>query len=100
MKPTDLPGGDLIAGGLDDLRGGSRPFPYFWSPSVRRASGASAMPFPPPSTIRSGDCTPCSRVTAPRAIEYFARIEPDLYRFPALDPPSFRRAVEEAFGEP
>ena len=34
-----------------------------------------------------------------RALEYFARLEPDLYRFPALDPPSFRRAVEEAFGE-
>jgi hypothetical protein len=34
-----------------------------------------------------------------RALEYFARIEPDLYRFPALDPPSFRRAVQEAFGE-
>ncbi len=25
---------------------------------------------------------------------YFQRIEPDLYRFPALDPPSFRAAVE------
>ena len=33
-----------------------------------------------------------------RALEYFARIEPELYRFPALDAPSFRRAVEEAFG--
>jgi hypothetical protein len=25
----------------------------------------------------------------------FERIEPELYRFPAIDPPSFRRAVEE-----
>jgi hypothetical protein len=33
-----------------------------------------------------------------RAVEYFARMEPELYRFPAIDPPSFRRAVEEAFG--
>ncbi len=33
-----------------------------------------------------------------RAIEYFARVEPDLYRFPAIHAPSFRRAVEEAFG--
>jgi hypothetical protein len=32
-----------------------------------------------------------------RALEYFTRIEPQLYRFPAIDPPSFRRAVEEAF---
>jgi hypothetical protein len=32
------------------------------------------------------------------ALDYFARMEPDLYRFPAIDPPSFRRAVEEAFG--
>ncbi|HET7600308.1 MAG TPA: hypothetical protein VFK09_08435, partial [Gemmatimonadales bacterium] len=33
-----------------------------------------------------------------RALEYFARIEPELYRFPAVDAPSFRQAVEEAFG--
>lgn len=31
------------------------------------------------------------------AREYFARIEPELHRFPAIDPPSFRRAVETAF---
>jgi hypothetical protein len=29
--------------------------------------------------------------------EQFARIEPDLYRFPAIDPPSFRRAIDEIF---
>ena len=27
----------------------------------------------------------------------FARMEPELYRFPAIDPPSFRRAVDAAF---
>ena len=32
-----------------------------------------------------------------RALEYFARVEPELYRFPAIHAPSFRRAVEEAF---
>ncbi|MEO6057830.1 MAG: DUF6036 family nucleotidyltransferase, partial [Gemmatimonadales bacterium] len=32
-----------------------------------------------------------------RALEYFALIEPQLYRFPAIDPPTFRRAVDEAF---
>jgi hypothetical protein len=32
-----------------------------------------------------------------RALAYFARLEPELYRFPAIDPPTFRRAVEEAF---
>ena len=32
-----------------------------------------------------------------RAVEYFARMEPELYRFPAIDPPTFRQAVEEAF---
>lgn len=30
---------------------------------------------------------------------YFNRIEPDLYRYPAIDAPTFRRAVEEVFGE-
>jgi hypothetical protein len=38
-------------------------------------------------------------VNPARALEYYARIEPELYRFPAIDPTSFRRAVEEAFGE-
>ena len=28
-------------------------------------------------------------------LRLFAAIEPDLYRYPALDPPSFRVAVEE-----
>jgi hypothetical protein len=27
----------------------------------------------------------------------FERIEPELYRFPSVDPPSFRRAVDEVF---
>lgn len=31
------------------------------------------------------------------ALEYFQRIEPDLYRYPAIDPRSFGRAVEETF---
>jgi hypothetical protein len=31
-----------------------------------------------------------------RTREFFERIEPELYRFPAIDPPSFRRAVDEA----
>ena len=34
-----------------------------------------------------------------RALEYFARTEPDLYRFPAIHAPSYRQAVEEAFGD-
>jgi hypothetical protein len=33
-----------------------------------------------------------------RALEYYGRVEPDLYRFPAIDIPTFRRAVEETFG--
>jgi hypothetical protein len=32
-----------------------------------------------------------------RAVEYFARMEPHLYRFPAIDPRSFRNAVDEMF---
>lgn len=34
------------------------------------------------------------------AWRYFARIEPELYRFPAIDPPAFRAAVARAFGGP
>lgn len=33
-----------------------------------------------------------------RALDYFARMEPELYRFPALDPPRFRAAAPEVFG--
>jgi hypothetical protein len=33
-----------------------------------------------------------------RALALFAEIEPELYRFPAVDPPAFRRRVEAAFG--
>lgn len=33
-----------------------------------------------------------------RALDLFAEIEPQLYRYPAIDPASFRRAVEKAFG--
>ena len=32
-----------------------------------------------------------------RALRYFETIEPNLYRYPALDPVSFRRAVEAFF---
>jgi hypothetical protein len=35
-------------------------------------------------------------VTPQQVLADFARIEPELYRFPAIDPPSFRRAVEDA----
>jgi hypothetical protein len=33
-----------------------------------------------------------------RALEYFQRIEPDLYRYPAIHGPAFRRSVETFFG--
>ena len=35
-----------------------------------------------------------------RARQYFARIEPEVYRFPAIDLPTFRQAVEEMFATP
>jgi hypothetical protein len=34
------------------------------------------------------------------AREHFEAIEPLLYRFPAIDPDSFRGAVDELFPEP
>lgn len=35
-------------------------------------------------------------VVSARLREFFEAIEPQLYRYPAIDPPSFRRAVDEA----
>jgi hypothetical protein len=37
-------------------------------------------------------------VEADRLRAFFSEIEPDLYRFPAIDPPSFKRRVETATG--
>lgn len=36
-------------------------------------------------------------ITGQQVREMFARIEPDLYRYPAIDPPSFRHAVDTMF---
>jgi hypothetical protein len=33
-------------------------------------------------------------IEAKRLLQYFAEIEPSLYRFPAIDPKAFRRSVE------
>ncbi len=33
-----------------------------------------------------------------RALAYFEEVEPELYRYPAVDPRSFRERVEETFG--
>ncbi len=38
-------------------------------------------------------------IEARRLLQYFAEIEPNLYRFPAVDPRAFRRSVE-AFTSP
>lgn len=38
-------------------------------------------------------------VESERALWYLEAIEPELYRFPAIDPPSLRRAAEAIFGE-
>jgi hypothetical protein len=33
-----------------------------------------------------------------RALSYFEEIEPELYRFPAVEPQGFRRRVEDVLG--
>jgi hypothetical protein len=37
-------------------------------------------------------------VDSSNALAYFQEIEPELYRFPAIDPRAFRRRVEEMLG--
>jgi len=39
-----------------------------------------------------------SLIVPRRALDFFDEIEPGLYRFPAVDPASFRAAVDAAFG--
>lgn len=75
--------------------------------NVELASPADFIPIPPPSTreSRAGhqhlsdvrEMVARGLIDKTRALEYFARIEPDLSRFPALDPTTFRRAVEATF---
>jgi hypothetical protein len=36
-------------------------------------------------------------ISAAEVRAMYARVEPELYRFPAIDPPSFRRAVDAVF---
>ena len=38
-------------------------------------------------------------IAAHRLLEFFASIEPELYRYPAIDPRSFRAAVERTAAE-
>ncbi len=38
-------------------------------------------------------------IEASRTLAYFAQIEPELYRYPAIDPPTFRHAVETVLAE-
>lgn len=38
-------------------------------------------------------------IEAPRIQRYFDEIEPELFRFPAIDPPTFRRAVAAMLSE-
>lgn len=45
-----------------------------------------------------GEMIARSLVDPAEALAQFESIEPELYRFPAIDPPSFRRAVLELFG--
>ena len=39
-------------------------------------------------------------IRLPELLQCFQEIEPRLYRYPAIDPPSFRRAVEEFVSQP
>ncbi len=52
MQATDLPGGDLIASGLDDLRGGLETVPALLvsigAPRLRRLGYAIARTIPEP----------------------------------------------------
>jgi hypothetical protein len=38
-------------------------------------------------------------VDPPNVLSQFESIEPNLYRFPAIDPASFRKAVEDLLSE-
>lgn len=90
------------------------PLPSGWqdrSPLIRREGKLSFHHFDPVaqalSKIERGheqdiedvkEMIAAGLVEPAEAVAQFEAIEPDLYRFPAIDPASFRKAVEELFG--
>lgn len=91
------------------------PLPKGWeerSPLIRREGRLSFHHFDPVAQALSkaergheGDIQDieemiaCGLVDPRDAIAQFEAIEPDLYRYPAIDPASFRKAVEDLFSE-
>lgn len=70
MPHEELPGVDLIDEGIADLSRG-----------VESVAALKSVP-----------------VDSALAAQYFEELEPNLYRYPAVDAVSFRRAVEAVFG--
>lgn len=91
------------------------PLPSGWedrSPLIRREGKLSFHHFDPVaqalSKVERGheqdihdvkEMIATGLVNPAEALVQFEAIEPDLYRFPAIDPVSFRKAVEELFSE-
>jgi hypothetical protein len=61
--------------------------------NVELASPDQFIPVPAGWEEWSPVITRIGRVT----VHHYDLVEPELYRFPAIDPPSFRRAVDAAF---
>jgi hypothetical protein len=89
------------------------PVPPGWeerSPLISRIAPASFHHFDPYAQAMAklerghakdlGDVTELvarGLVEPAKALAYFEQLWPELYRFPAIDPPTFRRAVEREF---
>lgn len=116
MSLTSLPGHELVLKGLDDLASGVESddalLVSIGAPRLRRAGIDVPQALASPqhrlydrTKLERGHAHDLEDVAAMQRLglvepgrlrELFAEIEPELYRFPAIDPPAFRAADEAA----
>lgn len=80
---ASLPGGDLIAAGLADLRHGVRDT----LEALLVAAGGTRL-------RAAGVDVPAGAESADAEQALYHALEPELFRYPAIDPPAFRGRVE------
>jgi hypothetical protein len=96
MRPPDSAGKrrDVVSGvTIDGLPGAALIHYDPFAKALAKRERAHALDVEDvPALMEKGN------VDREEALAYLEKIEPELYRLPALDPRSFRRRVEEVFG--
>lgn len=103
MRPDALPGADFVSRGLGNLSRGNETVESLLVSLTAHGRQRPAAPdgeLPTCGGMREmADRERISRglITDAEMRRQHALLEPQLYRFPAIDPPRFRRAVDTVF---